>query len=177
MTTGSDDRPLKDLPVAGAAPASTPPRHESVLPPESRDALDALALAVAAPDAEARLRDLLHSHPGLLEGWARLGECLLARGDAVGAYACARTGYHRGLDRLRRHGWGGVGLVRWREETNRGFLRSLRLLLVTAAALDETDEAERCRSFLLDLDPDDGLGAAGYPPVPDRTWTPPPPPP
>jgi hypothetical protein len=74
------------------------------------------------------------------------------------------------LDRLRKHGWGGSGLVRWSQPDNRGFLRALHLLLVTAAALGELDESARCRTFLLDLDPDDGLGVAAYPAVPGRDW-------
>ena len=46
-------------------------------------------------------------------------------GDNVSAYAFARTGYHRGLDQLRRAGWKGHGPVPWAHEPNQGFLRAL----------------------------------------------------
>jgi len=79
----------------------------------------------------------------------------------VAAYAYARTGYHRGLDQLRRSGWHGHGPVPWEHEPNRGFLRSLYLLSVAATAIGETDEAERTRQFLRDSSPAaaDALGA------------------
>jgi hypothetical protein len=89
--------------------------------------------------------------PGFLDAWARLGK--LARGD-VEAYACFRVGYHRGLDRLRQSGWRGSGYVRWREPTNRGFLRALDGLRAAAAAIGERDEEQRCDEFLHQLDPD-----------------------
>jgi hypothetical protein len=63
------------------------------------------------------------------------------------------VGYHRGLDRLRANGWRGSGYVRWREETNRGFLRALRGLGQAAARIGEQDEAERCAQFLAQLEP------------------------
>ena len=88
--------------------------------------------------------------PRFLDAWARLGE--LAR-DPVEAYACFRVGYHRGLDQLRQAGWRGSGYVRFEHETNRGFLRALDGLRSTAATLGETDEADRCAEFLVQLDP------------------------
>jgi hypothetical protein len=72
----------------------------------------------------------------------------------VEAYAYARTGYHRGLDALRRAGWRGTGPVPWSHEANRGFLRALYLLGRAADAIDERDEAERCAQFLRDSDPE-----------------------
>ena len=71
----------------------------------------------------------------------------------VEAYAYFRVGYHRGLDTLRAAGWKGSGYVRWSEETNRGFLRSLLGLHRAAAAIGEIDEQERCAQFLMQLDP------------------------
>ena len=68
-------------------------------------------------------------------------------------YAAYRVGYHRGLDALRANGWRGSGYVRWAEPTNRGFLRALQGLSAMAAEIGEEDEAERCATFLLQLDP------------------------
>jgi hypothetical protein len=88
--------------------------------------------------------------PDYSAAWAALAERAFAQGDAVTAYAYARTGYHRGLDQLRRSGWKGHGPVPWEHEPNRGFLRSLHMLGVAADAIGEDDEAERCSSFLRD---------------------------
>ena len=56
-------------------------------------------------------------------------------------------------DMLRRHGWKGHGPVPWEHEPNRGFLRSLALLALAARAIGETDEWERCSTFLRDSSP------------------------
>jgi hypothetical protein len=93
------------------------------------------------------------AHPAGLAAWAALAETALAEGEPVTAYAFARTGYHRGLDQLRRAGWKGYGPIPWEHEPNRGFLRSLHALGQAAAAIGETDEAERCREFLHDASP------------------------
>jgi len=91
--------------------------------------------------------------PDYSAAWAALAERAFAQGDAVTTYAYARTGYHRGLDQLRRSGWKGHGPVPWEHEPNRGFLRSLHMLGVAAAAIGEDDEAERCADFLRDSSP------------------------
>ena len=88
--------------------------------------------------------------PACSAAWAALAERAFGRGDAVTAYAYARTGYHRGLDQLRRAGWKGHGPVPWEHEPNRGFLRSLHMLGVAAGAIGEDDEAARCAQFLRD---------------------------
>src|SRR6185437_5378610 len=85
--------------------------------------------------------------------WAMLAEAALDDGHPVEAYAYARTGYHRGLDALRRSGWKGHGPVPWEHEPNRGFLRSLNALGEAAAAIGEDDEADRCAQFLQDSSP------------------------
>ncbi len=41
----------------------------------------------------------------------------------------------------------------WEHEPNRGFLRSLALLALAARAIGETDEWERCSTFLRDSSP------------------------
>jgi hypothetical protein len=86
--------------------------------------------------------------------WATLAESALSGGRSVEAYAYARTGYHRGLDALRRAGWKGAGPVPWAHAPNRGFLRALAALQQAAAAIGEQDEAERCAGFLADSDPE-----------------------
>jgi hypothetical protein len=93
-------------------------------------------------------------HPTSSAVWAALAERALERGAPVEGYAYARTGYHRGLDALRKAGWRGTGPVPWSHEPNQGFLRALHALSVAAATIDETDEAERCRTFLHDCDPE-----------------------
>ncbi|UQX88305.1 DUF3151 domain-containing protein [Jatrophihabitans telluris] len=92
-------------------------------------------------------------HPSSSLAWATLAEEALGRGFTVEGYAYARTGYHRGLDSLRRAGWRGTGPVPWSHEPNRGFLRALFALSLAAAAIGETDEAQRCAKFVDDCDP------------------------
>ncbi len=112
-----------------------------------------LADALVAPVEQRRdaVAAVVADHPTLLAGWATLGDLA---GDDVEAYAYYRVGYHRGLDALRASGWRGSGYVRWRHETNRGFLRSLDGLRRAAGAIGEVAEEERCRDFLHQLDPD-----------------------
>jgi hypothetical protein len=93
------------------------------------------------------------AHPACLAAWAALADGAMERGETVASYAFARTGYHRGLDQLRRAGWRGQGPIPWEHEPNRGFLRSLHALGRAAAALGEQDEAQRCRAFLQDSSP------------------------
>lgn len=109
-------------------------------------------------DAEALLAEgdpvaAAAAYPAYSLAWATLAEGALANGQPVTAYAYARTGYHRGLDQLRRAGWRGSGPVPWSHAPNRGFLRCLHALSLAAAAIGETDEAERCATFLNDSDP------------------------
>jgi hypothetical protein len=106
------------------------------------------ALAAAGDPAEAAAR-----YPSYCAAWAALSEQALARGETVAAYAYARTGYHRGLDQLRRAGWRGHGSVPWEHEPNQGFLRSLHMLALASAAIGDDDEAARCREFLSDASP------------------------
>ena len=91
--------------------------------------------------------------PDYSAAWAALAERAFAQGDAVTAYAYARTGYHRGLDQLRRSGWKGHGPVPWEHEPNRGFLRALHALARAAGAIGEQEEHERCTQFLKDSSP------------------------
>jgi hypothetical protein len=94
------------------------------------------------------------AHPTSSAAWATLAEAALGNGRPVEAYAYARTGYHRGLDALRKAGWKGQGPVPWAHEANRGFLRALYALMLAATAIDETPEAARCAQLLADSDPE-----------------------
>ncbi|WP_029291721.1 DUF3151 domain-containing protein [Cellulomonas sp. HZM] len=112
-------------------------------------------LAAAGPDAAVRAalaagtgaRDAARAEPASSLAWAVLAE---EADDAVESYAYARTGYHRGLDALRRAGWRGRGPIPAAHEPNQGFLRALAALGRAAAAIGEDDEAQRCAQFLLD---------------------------
>jgi hypothetical protein len=99
------------------------------------------------------LTTIVSRHPTSSLGWALLAEQALAQDtpeETIRAYAFARTGYHRGLDALRRSGWRGSGPVPWEHGPNRGFLRALWALSVAAGRIGETDEQERCAQFLRD---------------------------
>src|SRR5947208_11060331 len=122
---------------------------DPTLLPAEPVAADALA---AAGDFTA-VQAVASRFPSYSGAWARLAELSLDAADPVAAYAYARTGYHRGLDQLRRSGWRGHGPIPWSHEPNRGFLRALNALGRAAAALDEADEASRCAQFLKDSDP------------------------
>jgi hypothetical protein len=125
-------------------------RHENLLGgppptylPDDAAAREALASGTDPSAVAARF-------PAFSAAWAALAERATGAGDPVAGYAYARTGYHRGLDQLRRAGWKGHGPIPWEHEPNQGFLRSLYMLAVCADAIGETDEAERCHAFLAD---------------------------
>lgn len=105
----------------------------------------AAELAAGTPAVEAAAK-----FPASSLAWGTLAEAALAAGNTIEAYAYARTGYHRGLDALRRNGWKGHGPVPWEHEPNRGFLRCLAVLGKAAGIIGETEEAERCTTFLRD---------------------------
>ncbi len=93
------------------------------------------------------------AHPSASVAWATLAEQALAEEQPVAAYAYARTGYHRGLDQLRRNGWKGFGPVPYAHEPNRGFLRCVASLARAAEEIGETPEYARCLDLLDDCDP------------------------
>ena len=136
---------------------------ETLLEPEPAESTEGLREALTAADEGPlelgrRLRRLVTQQPTFLDGWAHLSLWAIEEGDPVAAYAFARTGYHRGLDRIRGAGWRGSGPVPWRHGPNQGFLRSVFALMRSAALIGEMTEAERCRAFLLELDPADEQG-------------------
>jgi hypothetical protein len=126
-----------------------------MLPAPPQQWTEALASASRRPAEErgAAVTAVARAYPRFLEAWAALAQLA---DDDVQSYAYARVGYHRGLDALRAAGWRGSGYVRWRHETNRGFLRSVEALQRAAEAIGESEEAERCALFLNQLDPDWG---------------------
>ncbi len=98
--------------------------------------------------------DVVRRHPASPAAWAAVAQQARdADADDLTVYAYARVGYHRSLDMLRRNGWKGHGPVPWEHEPNRGFLRSLALLALSARAIGEDDEWERCSTFLRDSSP------------------------
>jgi hypothetical protein len=116
----------------------------TLLPPEPG------AARVAAGDDPAAVAS---EHPTSSAAWAALADAAFERGAVIESYAYARTGYHRGLDALRRNGWKGYGPVPWSHEPNQGFLRALNALGRAADTIGETDEAARIAQFLDDSDP------------------------
>jgi hypothetical protein len=112
--------------------------------PEDPDAARLLVDEGASP------ADVAARFPTYSLAWATLADEAFAAGRTVESYAYARTGYHRGLDALRRAGWRGHGPVPYDHRPNHGFLRSLAALGRAAEAIGETDEATRCRDFLKD---------------------------
>ena len=129
--------------------SSGPP--ETVIDPEPAEAIAALAGAESAADPIAAIGSVCTQWPTFLAAWASLGDAVA---EPALKYAAYRTGYHRGLDKLRASGWRGSGYVRWQHETNRGFLRALAGLQATAAVIGESVEDERCAIFLRQLDPE-----------------------
>ncbi|MFF8992448.1 DUF3151 domain-containing protein [Streptomyces sp. NPDC014983] len=119
-----------------------PPTHL----PDDPEPREQLAAGTAPADVAAQ-------HPTSSLAWAQLADDAFERGSVVESYAYARTGYHRGLDSLRRSGWKGHGPVPWEHDSNRGFLRALHALARAAQAIGEQDEYERCTQFLKDSSP------------------------
>ncbi|MDO5700120.1 MAG: DUF3151 domain-containing protein [Bowdeniella nasicola] len=105
-------------------------------------------------DGGASAEDAARAHPTSSLAWALLAEAAHAEGRDIAAYAYARTGYHRGLDALRKAGWRGAGPIPHDHIPNQGFLRALMVLGKVAAAIGENDEATRITEFLRDADPD-----------------------
>jgi hypothetical protein len=134
--------------------ASGPP-PDTVLPPQPGEAIEALEAALASQDPRREIAEVVARWPRFIDAWARLGGLA---SDPVESYAYHRVGYHRGLDALRGAGWRGGGFVRWRDETNRGFLRALTGLGKAAAVIGEQEEVDRIARFLDELDPDRPAG-------------------
>ncbi|WP_042423543.1 DUF3151 domain-containing protein [Streptacidiphilus anmyonensis] len=121
---------------------------EPTLLPEDEQPYQQMAEQSASP------AQIAAAHPTFSLAWAQLADESFAAGRVVESYAYARTGYHRGLDQLRRAGWKGHGPVPWEHRGNRGFLRCLAALARAADSIGETDEGARCWQFLKDSSPE-----------------------
>ena len=121
-------------------------------PPPTRLPVDPAQEALAAGEAPGAV---VRRFPASPAAWAALADAARDGGaDDVTVYAYARVGYHRSLDLLRRNGWKGFGPVPWDHAPNRGFLRCLATLALTARAIGETEEWERCSTFLRESSPE-----------------------
>lgn len=124
--------------------------HRDLLNPPTLLPEDPGAEMLAAGDEPV---EVAAAFPASSEAWASLAEAALAAGQPIQAYAYARTGYHRGLDSLRKAGWRGVGPVPWSHGPNQGVLRAVAALGTAAEAIGETSEVERTAALLDDCDP------------------------
>lgn len=133
--------------------------------PEDPAAAKLAEVAPTNPVFATALKEVATEFPASPLVWALIAEQALteARGnegaelrasDYVTAYAYARTGYHRGLDRLRGNGWKGWGPVPLSHEPNQGVLRAIAALAHAAQAIGEDEEYDRLRQMLSDADPD-----------------------
>ncbi|MBA3339303.1 MAG: DUF3151 family protein [Geodermatophilaceae bacterium] len=93
------------------------------------------------------------AYPAYPAVWAALALEAAAGGRTMEAYAYGRTGYHRGLDSLRKNGWKGYGPVSGDHPGNVGFLTCVAVLADAAAEIGEHDEARRLNDLLTECDP------------------------
>ncbi len=137
---------VSSINFSGSGPGETTLTH---LEDAAREAL--IAARMLGPESRRlAISSIVMQYPKHSLPWAELGD--VGRDD-VEAYAAYRVGYHRGLDALRASGWRGSGYVRWANDGNRGFLRCVEGLMAAALRIGETDEAQRCATFLAQLDP------------------------
>ncbi len=111
-----------------------------------------------AAGADPALTETALKHPDSPLVWAVRAEAALETAstdeEKITAYAFARTGYHRSLDRLRANGWKGWGPVPYSHGPNQGVLHAIASLALAAKLIGETDEYDRCRQMLSDADPE-----------------------
>lgn len=111
-----------------------------------------------AGTADPALTSTALQHPDSPLVWTTRAEKALAEAttddDRLAAYAMARTGYHRSLDRLRANGWKGWGPLPWEHQPNQAVLRAIAGLALAARAIGEETEYDRCRQMLSDADPE-----------------------
>ncbi len=110
---------------------------------------EADAAAVSGESASA----VAAAFPAYPAVWAALALEAAASGRTMEAYAYGRTGYHRGLDSLRKNGWKGYGPVPGDHPGNVGFLTCVAVLADAAAEIGEDEEARRLADLLVECDP------------------------
>ena len=133
-------------------PATLLPTHEEA---------DAALAAAAEQGTDEAYAEVAARFPTYSAAWAALAGRALAADQVVTAYAYARTGYHPGLDQLRRSGRKGHGPVPWSHKPHRRIHRSRYVLSRAAGEIGEADEAARCAQFLRDCDPAAGDALSG----------------
>jgi hypothetical protein len=113
--------------AAGEDPAAVAAEHPASSLAWAVLAERSLAAAGTAPDASAPDASADGAGNGADGAGNTAGNTSAPAGNAlaapVQAYAYARTGYHRGLDALRRAGWRGQGPIPVAHEPHPGFLR------------------------------------------------------
>ncbi|MDG2301523.1 MAG: DUF3151 family protein [Acidimicrobiales bacterium] len=127
---------------------------ETVLPPENPQIDEALLTVFDTIDQNLRrekLNEVAEKFPSSITVWKAVG---VSGRDIIESYAAFRVGYHRGLDALRRNGWRGSGYVRWSHPSNRAFLECLSGLQEISEIIGDLEESERCKIFLLQLEPE-----------------------
>ena len=127
---------------------------ETVLPPEDPEIIELLDSALKLKDENQRrgkINEIAGNFPASIEVWKTVA---MNGRDIIESYAAFRVGYHRGLDALRKNGWRGSGYVRWRHPSNRGFLECLLGLQKISEEIRALEEADRCRIFVFQLEPD-----------------------
>lgn len=111
-----------------------------------------------AADLDPAAADTAFAHPDSPLVWATRAEAALESASSddekLIAYALARTGYHRSLDRLRANKWKGWGPIPWTHEANQPVLRAIAALARAAKLIGEDAEYDRCRQMLSDADPE-----------------------
>ncbi len=135
-------------------PGNLLPGPPPVLLPSNPDADAAAARGESASVIAA-------AHPSYPAAWAALALEAATAGRTMEAYAYGRTGYHRGLDSLRKNGWKGYGPVPADHRGNAGFLTCVAVLADAAAEIGEDDEARRLVELLHECDPSFNPKAAG----------------
>lgn len=115
--------------------------------------LPANATADAALERGDDPRDVAAAHPAYPAVWAVLAVGAAADNRTIEAYAYGRTGYHRGLDALRKNGWKGYGPVPGDHLGNVGFLTCVLVLAHAANDIGEEEEGKRLTDLLSECDP------------------------
>jgi len=133
----------------------------NLLPGPPRVLLPPNAEADAAATRGESAGTIAAAHPAYPAAWAALALEAAAGGRTMEAYAYGRTGYHRGLDSLRKNGWKGYGPVPGDHPGNLGFLTCVAVLADAAAEIGEDDEARRLVDLLRECDPSFDPGQLG----------------